>query len=531
MTFEMTVTVGMDFPSLDKYFDDMLEKMGEDAAAIVHLALPLATGVNVRIEYLDKRVGVEQTTLDFPDDGAARHAYVLIKPGHFDTLYARCHDKEGEGEARAGAEVGAVEQAAQDEMVKAAAAAKTAAACEMARKEWKEIREQHAKADAKDAFEQAAQVEAAKAAASAKNATALEKKLEEQQTAVKLYELGRRAYFAENPVVVLMGDANATVEQAARREKGGVATAAVTAVATAEIAAAEIAATTAAATAAAMAAKIAAKIAAPVEAARAQAEEARVEQRHRAITHMQRVARGRKGRRASVERKEHVDEERAQAARRAEEKARVAATAKVAQEAQVAAEKAEREAAEVMAREVEQACIAEERAAAARVVAEAQAEAARVVAAAVAEEKRDAKAARDEAKATETIKQTREASKEIAVEAGKQSDDESTFSGELGHHQEERPSTPFDDAMSMVTNSAQSYMSSVSSHGSSKHGYSSMSDDSCMFGGNSQSMAGQCGTRYVQAGGAAVCVCSGCVGGAAGCACLCVCVCGDTAYE
>jgi hypothetical protein len=87
MTYEMTVTLGMDFPSLDKYFDDNLEKMGEDAAAVVHVALPLATGITVRMEYLDRRVGVEQMNFDFPDDGAARSAFVLIKPGHFDLMY------------------------------------------------------------------------------------------------------------------------------------------------------------------------------------------------------------------------------------------------------------------------------------------------------------------------------------------------------------------------------------------------------------------------------------------------------------
>jgi hypothetical protein len=38
----------------------MLEKMGEDAAAVVHVALPLATGITVRMEYLDRRAGVEQ---------------------------------------------------------------------------------------------------------------------------------------------------------------------------------------------------------------------------------------------------------------------------------------------------------------------------------------------------------------------------------------------------------------------------------------------------------------------------------------
>ena len=98
MTYEMTVTLGMDFPSLQQYFDDNLEKMGEDAAAVVHVALPLATGIMVRMEYLDRRTGVEQMNFDFPDDGAARSAYVLIKPGHFDLMYGE-EKRSGEGGA------------------------------------------------------------------------------------------------------------------------------------------------------------------------------------------------------------------------------------------------------------------------------------------------------------------------------------------------------------------------------------------------------------------------------------------------
>ena len=89
MTYDMTVTLGMDFPSLDKYFDDMLLKMGEDAAAVVHVALPLATGITVRMEYLDRRAAVEQKSFDFPEDDQPRHAFILIKPGHFDMLYAK----------------------------------------------------------------------------------------------------------------------------------------------------------------------------------------------------------------------------------------------------------------------------------------------------------------------------------------------------------------------------------------------------------------------------------------------------------
>jgi hypothetical protein len=96
MTYDMTVTLGMDFPSLDKYFDDMLEKMGEDAAAVVHVALPLATGITVRMEYLDRRAGVEQKAYDFPEDDQPRHAFILIKPGHFDMLYAKEKKKEEE---------------------------------------------------------------------------------------------------------------------------------------------------------------------------------------------------------------------------------------------------------------------------------------------------------------------------------------------------------------------------------------------------------------------------------------------------
>ena len=97
-----------------------------------------------------------------------------------------------------------------------------------------------------------------------------------------------------------------------------------------------------------------------------------------------------------------------------------------------------------------------------------------------------------------------------------ESDDESTISGELGRHQEERPSTPFDDAMSLATDSAQSYTSGVSSTSGISYSSheSSMSVDSYMFADNSQSIVGQFGAdTYVQVGGVAVCVCvcSGCL--------------------
>ena len=76
----------------------MLEKMGEDAAAVVHVALPLATGITVRMEYLDRRAGVEQKAYDFPEDDQPRHAFILIKPGHFDMLYAKEKKKKEEEE-------------------------------------------------------------------------------------------------------------------------------------------------------------------------------------------------------------------------------------------------------------------------------------------------------------------------------------------------------------------------------------------------------------------------------------------------
>ena len=85
--------------------------------------------------------------------------------------------------------------------------------------------------------------------------------------------------------------------------------------------------------------------------------------------------------------------------------------------------------------------------------------------------------------------------------------------------------------VSPATDSAQSYMSGVSSTSGISYSSheSSMSVDSYVFADNSQSIVGQFGAdTYVQAGGAAVCVCvcSGCIGGAVGGAC----VCGDTVY-
>jgi hypothetical protein len=129
MTYDMTVTLGMDFPSLEKYFDDMLEKMGEDAATVVHVALPLATGITVRMEYLDRRAGVEQKAYDFPEDDQPRHAFILIKPGHFDMLYAKEKEEEGAEAVK--------EEAVKDEAVKEGvekAETKVAAAAEEVRR-------------------------------------------------------------------------------------------------------------------------------------------------------------------------------------------------------------------------------------------------------------------------------------------------------------------------------------------------------------------------------------------------------------
>ena len=89
MTFEMMTTIGMGYANLAAFCTQTVEKMGEDAEGVVHMALPAATGINVRMEYLDRRAGVELKPYDFPDDGAPRSAYILIKPGHFDMLYPR----------------------------------------------------------------------------------------------------------------------------------------------------------------------------------------------------------------------------------------------------------------------------------------------------------------------------------------------------------------------------------------------------------------------------------------------------------
>ena len=56
----------------------------------VHItALTLATGVTIRVEYIDRSVAVvgSGTRHDFPDDGTQPLITLLYRPGHYDILY------------------------------------------------------------------------------------------------------------------------------------------------------------------------------------------------------------------------------------------------------------------------------------------------------------------------------------------------------------------------------------------------------------------------------------------------------------
>ena len=75
--------------NVDVYCADVVERMGEDARGVTHLALSNALDLRVRIIYLDRAAGADLLAHDFPDDGAERDVTVLLKPGHYDILYER----------------------------------------------------------------------------------------------------------------------------------------------------------------------------------------------------------------------------------------------------------------------------------------------------------------------------------------------------------------------------------------------------------------------------------------------------------
>jgi ubiquitin thioesterase protein OTUB1 len=57
----------------------------------IHItALTAATGIRVRVAYLDRGANANATTHNFPDDGAAEpKVHLLYRPGHYDVLYPK----------------------------------------------------------------------------------------------------------------------------------------------------------------------------------------------------------------------------------------------------------------------------------------------------------------------------------------------------------------------------------------------------------------------------------------------------------
>ena len=91
MTIETFIKAMDGQMTVEQYCQQVVETWGEDARDAVHIALPPALGIQVRIVYLDRSEGNDLMKIDFPSvDGKAKRPFqvtVLLKPGHYDILY------------------------------------------------------------------------------------------------------------------------------------------------------------------------------------------------------------------------------------------------------------------------------------------------------------------------------------------------------------------------------------------------------------------------------------------------------------
>ena len=99
MTIE-TFIMAMDGQmTTEQYCKEVVEQWGEDARDAVHIALPVALGIQVRIVYLDRSEGNDLMKIDFPSkEGEAVRPFqvsVLLKPGHYDILYPMPNGMQG----------------------------------------------------------------------------------------------------------------------------------------------------------------------------------------------------------------------------------------------------------------------------------------------------------------------------------------------------------------------------------------------------------------------------------------------------
>ena len=99
MTIE-TFIMAMDGQmTTEQYCKEVVEQWGEDARDAVHIALPPALGIQVRIVYLDRSEGNDLMKIDFPSkEGVAVRPFqvsVLLKPGHYDILYPMPNGMQG----------------------------------------------------------------------------------------------------------------------------------------------------------------------------------------------------------------------------------------------------------------------------------------------------------------------------------------------------------------------------------------------------------------------------------------------------
>lgn len=62
--------------------------MGKESDHIHIIALAAATGVPVRVEYMDRGDSANVNHHDFPE-GSHPHIHMLYRPGHYDLLYSK----------------------------------------------------------------------------------------------------------------------------------------------------------------------------------------------------------------------------------------------------------------------------------------------------------------------------------------------------------------------------------------------------------------------------------------------------------
>lgn len=72
--------------TVDEFCNREVEPMYHESDHIHIIAITAATGINVRIQYLDRGNHQEASPHDFPE-GSQPAVHLLYRPGHYDILY------------------------------------------------------------------------------------------------------------------------------------------------------------------------------------------------------------------------------------------------------------------------------------------------------------------------------------------------------------------------------------------------------------------------------------------------------------